>query len=81
MTKQNQRNKKGPHAGGMPSFEPTDAQRVIVLEAAGMGLTQDSICRLIRNERTNEPVQSETQMQCFPLPYSQVHAARPEVLS
>jgi len=44
----------------MPEFEPTDDQRRIVLEASGIGLPHDKICRLVISPRTDAPISGET---------------------
>src|SRR5262249_27242154 len=44
----------------MPKFEPTDEQRKTVERAAGFGLPQDKICKLVVSDRTSRSIDDDT---------------------
>jgi hypothetical protein len=53
------------HAGGMPAFEPTQAQRTLVESLVAYGIPYLEICRLVINPRTKRPINTETLMKHF----------------
>ena len=50
---------------GQPPFEPTKAQRAMVMLAAGNGLAWDTIRQVIISPRTGKPISKETLQSAF----------------
>jgi hypothetical protein len=49
----------------MPTFEPTEQQRLFVAAMAGVRMTQGEIALLVLNPRTNKPIDAVTLRKAF----------------
>lgn len=56
---------KGGRPKGSGAFRPTPEQRQLVEDMAAYGIPQDDMCRLVKNEKTGEPIALNTLRKSF----------------